>query len=121
MSVDLSATSNADVSSIDLLGMDYRLVRAPTSTSYENWVAAGKPCLRHTCGHRHGHHIPSEDMECNECDCLGFVGFGDPDHSGATRADTARNTRTGALPNVLMRNKGFRLHRPARPVEEVSR
>jgi hypothetical protein len=54
---------------------------APMSTSYEDWVAAGKPCLRQSCGHRHGDHIPSEDMECNKCDCLGFVSFAHPDDS----------------------------------------
>jgi RNA polymerase sigma-70 factor (ECF subfamily) len=119
MSVDLSPMSNAGNSPIDLLRMDYRLVRAPTSTSHENWVAAGKPCLRQNCGHHHGNHIPSEDMECNECDCLGFVGFAHPDHSGATPATEARDTRNGALANVLMRNKGFRPRpistQPARP------
>jgi hypothetical protein len=47
-------------------------------STYEDWVAAGKPCLRQSCRHRHGDHIPSEDMECNECDCLGFVGFAHP-------------------------------------------
>jgi hypothetical protein len=45
------------------------------STTNEDWIAAGKPCLRKSCGHRHSDHIPSEDMECGECDCLGFVGF----------------------------------------------
>jgi hypothetical protein len=42
--------------------------------SYEDWVAAGKPCLRRSCGHRHADHIPSEGMECDVCECLGFVG-----------------------------------------------
>lgn len=78
--------SNAGIPLIDLLRMDHRPAWAPTSTTCENWVAAGKPCLRQNCGHRHGNHIPSEDMECNECDCLGFVGFGHPDDSGATPA-----------------------------------
>jgi hypothetical protein len=60
-------------------GLDHRLVSgALESTTYEDWVAAGKPCLRQNCGHRHGNHIPSEDMECNECDCLGFVGRSHP-------------------------------------------
>jgi hypothetical protein len=86
MSVDLSAMANAGMSPIDLLWMDYRQVWAPTSTTYENWVAAGKPCLRQNCGHHHGNHIPSEDMECNECGCLGFVGFAHPEDSGATPA-----------------------------------
>jgi RNA polymerase sigma-70 factor, ECF subfamily len=51
------------------------------STTYEDWVAAGKPCLRQSCGHHHGDHTPSEDMECNECNCLRFVGFAHPDDS----------------------------------------
>jgi hypothetical protein len=75
------------LSVLDLLWMDHRLVCAPTSTTYEGWVAAGKPCLRQNCGHRHGSHIPSEGMECSACDCLGFVGFAHPDDSGTTRAD----------------------------------
>jgi hypothetical protein len=87
MSSPLSVMSNAGISPIDLLWADHhRLARAPTSTTYENWVAAGKPCLRQNCGHRHGNHIPSEDMECDECQCLGFVGFGHPDDSGARPA-----------------------------------
>ena len=77
---------SVDLSVLDLLWLDHRLVCAPTSTTYEVWVAAGKPCLRRNCGHRHGSHIPSEGMECCECDCLGFVGFGHPDDSGATPA-----------------------------------
>jgi len=77
---------SVDLSVFDLVRLDHRLVWAPTSTNYESWVAAGEPCLRHNCGHRHGNHIPSEDMECNECDCLGFVGFAHPDDSRATRA-----------------------------------
>jgi hypothetical protein len=47
--------------------------------SYEQWVAAGKPCLRQSCGHRHADHIPSEAMECDNCDCLRFVGLTLPD------------------------------------------
>jgi hypothetical protein len=64
---------SVDLSVLDPLRMDHRLVWAPTSTTYESWVAAGKPCLRQTCGHERGNHIPSEGMECSECDCLGFV------------------------------------------------
>jgi hypothetical protein len=45
------------------------------STTYEGWVAAGKPCLRRGCGHRYGDHIPSEGMECDACDCPWFVGI----------------------------------------------
>lgn len=92
--------SNAVISPIDLLSIDHRLVAAPTSTTYENWVAAGKPCLRRNCGHRHGNHIPSEDMECNECDCLGFVGFGHPDDSAATPA-----IRSKGYPKRRSRNR----------------
>ena len=86
MSVDMSVMSNAGVSPTDLLWMDHQLTWAPTSTTYEDWVAAGKPCLRQHCGHHRGNHIPSEAMECNACDCLGFVGFAHPDDSGATPA-----------------------------------
>jgi hypothetical protein len=51
------------------------------NTTYGDWITAGKPCLRQGCGHRHGDHIPSEDMECCDCDCLGFIGFA---HSSPT-------------------------------------
>jgi len=71
---------------LDLLWMDHRLVWAPTSTTYEGWVAAEKPCLRQNCGHRQGSHIPSEGMECSACNGLGFVGFAHPGHSVATPA-----------------------------------
>jgi len=77
---------SVQLSVLDLLWMDHRLDWAPTSTTYEGWVAAGKPCFRQNCGHRHGSHIPSEGMECNACDCLGFVGFAHPDASGDPRA-----------------------------------
>jgi hypothetical protein len=93
MSADLSVMSNAAVSPIDLLWMDHRLMWTPTSTTYENWVAAGKPCLRQNCGHHHGNHIPSEAMECNECDCLGFVGFAHSDQLRSSR-------RFGATPAI---------------------
>ena len=76
MSVDLSA--------FDLLRLD-QLVCAPASATYEGWVAAGKPCLRQNCGHRHSRHIPSEGMECNECACLEFVGFTHLDDSSGAR------------------------------------
>ncbi len=46
--------------------------------TFEDWVAAGKPCMRNSCGHRHCDHIPSEAMECDSCNCLGFVGFAHP-------------------------------------------
>jgi len=78
--------SNAGIPLIDLLRMDHRPAWAPTSTTCENWVAAGKPCLRQSCGHDRGSHIPSEGMECSECDCLGFVGSAHRDDSGATPA-----------------------------------
>jgi hypothetical protein len=67
--VDLSLTELAPVQPIE----------APVSFAYEKWVAAGKPCLRQSCGHHHADHIPSEAMECNQCDCLRFVGFADHD------------------------------------------
>jgi len=74
MSVDLSV----------LLRLDHPFVYTTMSTTYESWVAAGKPCLRQNCGHRHGRHIPSEGMECNGCDCLGFIGFADVDDSSGS-------------------------------------
>jgi hypothetical protein len=79
---------SVDLSVLDLLRLDHRLVWvwAPTSTTYEILVAVGKPCLRQTCGHDRASHIPSEGMECSECDCLGFVGFAQSDASGAARA-----------------------------------
>lgn len=67
--VDLSLTKLSPVQPIE----------APVSFAYEKWVAAGKPCLHQSCGHHHADHIPSEAMECNQCDCLLFVGFADPD------------------------------------------
>jgi hypothetical protein len=75
-----------DLSVLDLPRLDHRLVLAPTSTTSEGWADAGKPCLRQNCGHLRRNHIPSEGMECNECDCLGFVGAAHPDDSRATRA-----------------------------------
>ena len=78
--------TSVDLSVFDLLRVDHRRVWAPSSTNYESWVAAGKPCLRYNCARRHGNHIPSEDMECSECGCLGFGGFAHSDDSIATRA-----------------------------------
>ena len=93
---------SVDLSVFDLVRLDHRLVWAPTSTNYESWVAAGEPCLRHNCGHRHGNHIPSEDMECNECDCLGFVGFAHPDDSRATRAIGSPKRRGRECPDAQL-------------------
>ena len=73
---------SVNLSILDPLRMDHRLVWATASTTYESSVAARKPCLRQNCGHDRGSHIPSEGMECSECDCLGFVGFAPPDASG---------------------------------------
>ena len=86
---------SVDLSVLDLLSSDHRLVWvwAPTSTTYEGWVAAGKPCLRQNCGHRHGSHIPSEGMECNACGCLGFVGFAQSDDSGSARSIRGQRRR----------------------------
>jgi len=75
---------SVDSSVSDLLWMDHRLVWAPTIATYKSWVAAGKPCLRRSCGHHRGSHIASEGMECSECDCPGFVDFAHPDDSGIT-------------------------------------
>jgi hypothetical protein len=63
--------------------------------AYEDWVAAGKPCLRQACGHRHGDHIPSEAMECNACDCLRFVGFALPDDAAGQCFVRSRRQPTG--------------------------
>jgi hypothetical protein len=52
---------------------------APVRFAYEKWVAAGKPCLRQSCGHPHADHIPSGAMECDQCDCARFVGLTHPD------------------------------------------
>jgi hypothetical protein len=62
-----------DLSLLGLSPMQPREV--PVSFVYENWVAAGKPCLRQNCGHSRADHIPSEAMECDRCDCLRFVEF----------------------------------------------
>jgi hypothetical protein len=45
---------------------------APVSFAYEQWVAAGKPCLRQSRGRPHADHIPNEAMDCDQCDCLGL-------------------------------------------------
>jgi RNA polymerase sigma-70 factor (ECF subfamily) len=84
MSVDLSLHSP--------LRMDHRLVCAPTNTTHEGGAAAGKPCLRQSCGHDHSSHIRSEGMECSKCECLGFVGFAQPDDSRPTIAESRRGT-----------------------------
>jgi hypothetical protein len=53
---------------------------APVSLDFEKWAAAaGKPCLRQSCGHPHADHIPNEAMECDRCDCPRFIGFAHPD------------------------------------------
>jgi hypothetical protein len=41
--------------------------------TFEDRVAAGKPCMGTNCGHHHCDHIPSEAMECDSCDCLGSL------------------------------------------------
>jgi len=61
---------------VDLSLLELAPVRpseAPHSVVYEKWVGAGKPCLHQSCGHPHADHIPSEAMECDQCDCLRFV------------------------------------------------
>src|SRR5258705_8929102 len=52
---------------------------APVRFAYRKWVAAGKPCLRQSCGHPHAVHIPSGATECDQCDCARFVGLTHPD------------------------------------------
>ncbi len=96
--------TSVDLSVLDPLRMDHRLVWATTSTTYESWVAAGKPCLRQSCGHDRGSHIPSEGMECSECDCLGFVGSLIATIRGPHPPSEARDTRNGAVAHSLMHN-----------------
>jgi hypothetical protein len=80
-------------------------LRAPMSTTYEGWVAAGKPCLRRGCGHRYGDHIPSEGMECDACDCPWFVGIHPDDAAvwssaeGATHRQKHHNCSTTRTPH----------------------
>jgi hypothetical protein len=93
MPVDLSLLALAPVQPRD----------APVSFAYEEWVTAGKPCLRQSCGHHHADHIPSEAMECNQCDCLRFVGFADPAIADAT-ATTA--TTVDNEPSIASRPTG---------------
>jgi hypothetical protein len=75
---------------------------APVSFANEKWVAAGKPCLRQSCGHPHVDHIPGEAIECNQCDCLKFVGLADPDdcrcnrHHRLQRSERAESDRVNA-------------------------
>jgi RNA polymerase sigma-70 factor (ECF subfamily) len=76
------------------------------SFTYEKWVAAGKPCLRQSCGRPHADHIPSEAMECDQCDCLRLVGFAHPDDcrcgrqpGGCARCATTASSATD--PNQL--------------------
>jgi hypothetical protein len=114
---------SVNLSVLDPLRMDHRLVWAPTSTNHESWVAAGKPCLRQNCGHDRGSHIPSEGMECSECDCLGFVGFAHPDDSGATPAIRSprypkRRRRTFADAQLGVSSPTD--PNPLAPIEEVS-
>ena len=54
---------SVNLSVLDPLRMDHRLVWATTSTTYESWVAAGKPCLRQTCGHNAATHPSSPGNE----------------------------------------------------------
>jgi hypothetical protein len=65
-----------DLSLLDLAPVQPR--EAPVRFTYEKWVAAGKPCLRQSCGHPDADYIPSEAMECDQCDCPRFVGFAHP-------------------------------------------
>jgi len=88
---------SVDLSLHDPLWMGHRPVGAPTNTTYEGWAAAGKPCLRQSCGHEHSSHIRSEGMECSKCDCLGFVGFAQPDDSRPTIAESSRGTTNAEL------------------------
>ena len=71
---------------------------APVSFVYEKWVAAGNPCLRQSCGHPHADHIPSEALECNQCDCLRFVGFAQPDDRRCHGAELTACCERDAFP-----------------------
>jgi len=114
---------SVNLSVLDPPRMDHRLFWAPTTTTYESWGAAGKPCLRQSCGHDRGSHIPSEGMECSECDCLGFVDFAHPDDSGATPAIRSprypkRRRRTFADAQLGVSSPAD--PNPLAPIEEVS-
>jgi RNA polymerase sigma-70 factor (ECF subfamily) len=71
------------------------------STTYEDWVAAGKPCLRQSCGHRHADHIPSEAMECDICDCLRFIGSAHADDSAMWSSLPSPTPTTTNTPTVM--------------------
>jgi len=86
---------------IDLSLLELAPVRpseTPLSVAYEKWVGADKPCLRQSCGHPHADHIPSEAMECNQCDCPRFVGFAQPDDRRCHGADLTACFERDALP-----------------------
>jgi hypothetical protein len=82
--------------------------------TFEEWVAAGKPCTRTSCGHCHCDHIPSEAMACDSCDCLGFVGFAPPGDAAVGSSLTAptfvnnltslATGPTGTRPTVVTRD-----------------
>jgi hypothetical protein len=101
---------SVNLSVLDPPRMDHRLVWAPTSTTYESWGAAGKPCLRQSCGHDRG-------------SCLGFVGSAHPDDSGATPAIRSprypkRRRRTFADAQLGVSSPAD--PNPLAPIEEVS-
>jgi Sigma-70 region 2 len=68
------------------------------SLDFEKWAAAGKPCLRQSCGHPHADHIPSEAMECDQCDCLRFIGFTQPDDRRCHGAELTACFERDAIP-----------------------
>jgi len=72
---------------------------APVSLDFEKWAAAaGKPCVRQSCGHPHADHIPSEAMECNQCDCPRFIGLAQPDGRRCHGAELTACCERDALP-----------------------
>jgi RNA polymerase sigma-70 factor, ECF subfamily len=70
------------------------------STTYEDWVVAGKPCLRTGCGHRHADHIPGEAMQCDICDCLRFIGSARADDSAMWSSLPSPTRTTTSTPTV---------------------
>ena len=108
--------SNAGIPLIDLLRMDHRPAWAPTSTTCENWVAAGKPCLR--AGTAMAITSPARTWNATNATAWGLSASVILTIRGPHLPSEARDTRNGAVANVLMRNKDFRAQpipiRPAR-------
>jgi hypothetical protein len=95
---------SVNLSVLDPLRMDHRLVWATTNTPYEGWVAAGKPCLRQNCGHNRGSHIPSEGMECSDATAWGCRLRSSWRFGGHTRHQKPETSENGAVAHSLMHN-----------------